>query len=65
MIRYEDNCTGCSTIFGSCRGASCPNRNVPVLVCDDCGSEVETLYDYDGDQVCAECLLGRVPQVEV
>ena len=65
MRRTEDNCVGCSTIYGSCLGAGCPNRNQIVLVCDKCEADVDKLYEYEGEELCQECLLDTVPQVEV
>lgn len=65
MIKYEDNCVGCRDIGLPCRGISCRNRKVQVLVCDECGEESEELYIYDGQQICADCLLGMFEVVEV
>lgn len=65
MIEYQDNCVGCSTIFGSCLGAGCPHRHEAVLICDKCGDEAEKLYEYEGEQLCKDCLLESVPEVEV
>lgn len=64
MIRYEDRCVDCGL---PCLGSSCPNRNVPVYVCDDCGDEFdpEDLHDVDGEMVCVDCLLNRFPKISV
>lgn len=59
MIKYEDECVGCPPEIG-CRGNACSNRNVPHYYCDDCGDDVEDLYEYDGEQLCLECLLDIV-----
>lgn len=64
MIRYEDECVGCPAEIG-CFGSACPNLNVPHLECDDCGQEVDDLYEYDDEQICEECLLKRFDKVKV
>lgn len=56
MIQYEDECVGCPPSIG-CLGSACSNRNVPHYYCDECKSEVDDLYEYDGGQFCLECLL--------
>lgn len=56
MQRVENECVGCSTIGLPCMGSSCPNRNVTRHYCDRCGCE-DTLYYYDGYELCEECLL--------
>lgn len=40
-----------------CRHEGCPYYKVLTLFCDQCGDEVGDLYDYDGKQVCEDCLL--------
>lgn len=54
MTRYESNCVSCGF---PCRHEGCPYYKVLTLFCDQCGDEVEDLYDYDGKQVCEDCLL--------
>jgi hypothetical protein len=36
---------------------------VERFYCDKCGEEA-TLYEYDGKELCAECLLEEIPVVE-
>ena len=55
MTEYEDCCVGCPKEMG-CLGDSCPNKNVPVLICDICGCEVDELWEHDGKEYCFECL---------
>ena len=52
---YENECVGCPPEMG-CLGSSCPNINVEHIVCDICGEETK-LYHYDGQEICAECIL--------
>lgn len=63
MIEFQDNCVGpCPQ---GCMGPGCPKRHEAVLVCDSCESECEELYDYEGEQLCKDCLLEAVPKVEI
>ena len=55
MIAYENECVGCPKEMG-CLGSSCPNRHVLHLICDECGSDVEELFEYDDKEVCEDCL---------
>ena len=62
MVEYEDECVGCSTIFGYCLGGACPNRNVPHWYCDECGEETY-LYHFDGEELCISCIENRLERV--
>ena len=62
MKQIENECVGCPPEMG-CLGSACPNRNVIRYYCDECGKE-GTLYEYDGEELCADCLLEAVPKVE-
>lgn len=58
MIKYRDECVGCPPERG-CLGSSCPNRNIPVVICDICGEELwhtDDEWEKDGDyHVCNKC----------
>ena len=56
MVEYENECCDCAVPGYPCIGDSCPNRHVLHLICDECGSDVEELFEYDGEEVCEECL---------
>lgn len=59
MIKYEDECCGCSVPAYPCLGSSCPNRNVPHYYCDNCGEEVDEYWVIDdsaNEYVCEDCL---------
>ena len=60
MKEVQDECVGCGLY---CLGSSCPNRNVVRFYCDKCGDET-TLYDYDGQELCADCLLEEFEIIE-
>ena len=65
MIIYRNECVGCPPERG-CLGDACPNRNVPVCVCDECGDEVSELYyGADGGQYCKHCVIGNLERVNV
>ena len=64
MIKYENECVGCSSELG-CMENACPNRNVPHLYCDKCGDDVERLYEYNGEELCVECLLDKFNVIEL
>lgn len=65
MINYEDECCGCATESYPCLGSSCSQRHVPHMYCDKCEDEVEELYEYDGQQICEDCLIQIVPKVRI
>ena len=65
MWKTIDDCVGCSTIFGSCRGVACPYHKRRVLVCDDCESMAEHLYRYEDKDYCIQCLLEKINAVEI
>lgn len=60
MYKIEDDCVDCGL---PCLGDSCPYRNVTVNYCDECGEEYEFLYDYNGQELCKDCLLETVPKI--
>lgn len=64
MRRIEDNCVGCPPEMG-CLGRGCPKRHELVFCCDECGSDADLLYQYNGKDWCEECLLEQFPSVYV
>ena len=62
MVIYEDRCVGCSTIFGYCLGGMCPNNHVAIHVCDECEDETD-LYEFDGQELCIECIKEKLVKV--
>ena len=62
MYRIEDECVGCPPEIG-CFGAACPNKNVIRYYCDHCDSEA-TLYRFEGEELCIDCLLEQFEKVE-
>lgn len=62
MKKIENECVGCPPEMG-CLGSSCPNVNVVHYYCDRCEDE-DTLYYYDGEEICGTCLLKEFEVVE-
>ena len=59
MIIKENDCVGCETCMG------CGRRyGYYIHVCDECKSD-EQLYKYEGEELCAECLLSRFDKVNM
>ena len=63
MIEYENECCDCAVPAYPCRGPSCPNRRVPHYYCDECGEE-STTYEFDGEELCLECIEKRLQKVK-
>lgn len=59
MKKVENECVQCGL---PCLGSSCPNRNVTRFYCDNCGEE-ETLYEYEGEELCIECIKKSLTEV--
>lgn len=56
MVRYENQCCDCATDGYPCLGNLCSLRRVEVHYCDQCGDELDDIYDVDGEELCEECL---------
>ena len=63
MITYENECCGCAVPGYPCMGDICTNINVKHLYCDKCKADCEELYDYDGEELCQECLLNTIEKI--
>lgn len=62
MKKIENECVGCPPEMG-CLGKTCPYVDIPHYYCNRCGEE-ETLYHYDGEELCGYCLLNEFEIVE-
>lgn len=60
MVRYENDCVDCPQ---GC--IDCGRKRTPHYYCDNpkCGDEA-TLYEYESEQLCADCLLSKFKVVE-
>lgn len=65
MVEIVNECCDCAVPGYPCMGDSCPNRRVPHLYCDKCTEEVDKLYHFDGRQLCENCILSELEEVEV
>lgn len=63
MIKIENECVDCPTEMG-CLGDSCSKKNVVHLYCDNCGEDVEKLFDVGGEQICESCLQERFQKID-
>lgn len=46
-----------------CIGSDCPDYEVVRYECDRCG-EQHTLYEFDGAQLCIDCIIDTLEVVE-
>lgn len=60
MKRTECECVDCGF---PCRGRGCPYYEVTRFYCDECGEE-EKLFEFDGEELCINCIEGRLKVVE-
>lgn len=60
MTRYENQCADCPSNM-ECTRPYCKNWNVPIWYCDRCKDENVTLYMVDGEELCADCALKKLP----
>lgn len=53
MTEYENACVGCDYC------TNCGRAHSPFTVCDECGSDCrdcgDTVYEYDGKELCEGC----------
>ena len=55
-VMIEDRCCGCAAPGYPCLGSSCPNRRVKVHYCDECGAEIDEVFEAeDGRELCGSC----------
>ena len=60
MIYYTNECVSCGF---PCIFESCPNYKVKHFKCDFCKEEDVKLYNYNGWEICEDCLLKEFPVV--
>ena len=57
MVKVENDCVSCGL---PCIFNSCPYYRVTRLICDKCGCETDTLYDFYGSSLCQSCVIGEL-----
>ena len=64
-VRYENRCVDCPPETVRCSKPYCRYWNVPIWFCDNpkCGAENVTLYEVDGEELCLDCAIERLPIV--
>ena len=60
MIKVENECVNCGF---PCLREACRYYAVVRMYCDRCKTEDE-LYYFEGDQLCADCILKSLERVE-
>lgn len=60
MRQVENECVNCDL---PCIGLGCPYANVVHYYCDNCQEE-ETLYYFDGQELCIHCIETMLEKVE-
>ena len=65
MIIEENHCCSCANDTYPCYEGECELLHVQVLRCDKCNEKVDTLYVYNGQELCADCLLATVDKVKI
>lgn len=61
MIVTESECVQCGL---PCLHNACPYYRVTRLYCDNCKDESESLWYFDGEQLCKDCILNQLEKVE-
>lgn len=59
MLKIENRCCNCAVPGYPCLGRLCPNRNVEVHYCDECGREIGEMHELDGTELCEKCYLKK------
>lgn len=60
MIVVESDCCDCDL---PCIGTACKYYQITRYLCDKCQEET-TLYEFDGRQLCVDCLCNELVIVE-
>lgn len=63
MRKFQHECCDCATGTYPCLGNSCPFGSIHFY-CDECGEEDE-LYEYNGRELCADCILSKLNRVDM
>ena len=60
MVRRVSDCVSCGF---PCKRKNCPHYEQVEKICDCCGEFVDTLYWFDGEQYCGDCILKQFDEV--
>lgn len=59
MQKVENDCVDCGL---PCLGDSCRYRHVAHYYCDECREETQ-LYNFDGEELCINCIEKKLEKV--
>jgi len=60
-MRVKGNdCYGCPECISCGR-----DRDYYYHECDQCGESIEQLYEYEGEELCAKCILDSLEKVDM
>lgn len=63
MIAIESDCVDCPAEM-DCLYEACPYYRVVRYYCDRCGSEDDVLYWWGNEQLCLDCVVNDLEEVE-
>lgn len=61
MRIYESDCRDCGL---PCKYNACPYYRVEYFRCDFCKEDVTPLYEYNGYEICKDCLIKQFEIIE-
>lgn len=64
MVVVSNECCDCATPGYPCIGDACYLRHYVHHYCDKCGDDVDTLYWFEGEQLCSYCVLNSLEEVD-
>lgn len=64
MVTTRNECCDCAVPAYPCLGNDCPHKNQKVYICDECKEEPYDLYEFDGQELCIDCIKKRLKVVE-
>ena len=60
MVSIENECVEC----GKPCFSECPYKAVKHYYCDHCGNETDKLYEFEGEELCLDCIIETLTEVE-
>ena len=58
MTVYENDCVGCEVCY------RCGAKKTPHIICDECNEEKNAIYDYEGEELCIDCIEQRLRRIK-
>lgn len=63
MKYVDNNCINCPSMGMPCMGDICNNKETVIFKCDNCGVS-DTLYKFEGQELCIDCISDELEIVE-